>query len=95
MKGAEKDEEVVLKSELEELVCRAGINWQDYTNCNQDLATTIGPILLRITGKRGFCQEQKQGTVMIESDEEEDDEITIDTAPVLSWFRFCKGDSTR
>ena len=38
---AEKDEEVVLETELQELVHSAGTNtWQDYANCDQDLATT-------------------------------------------------------
>ena len=40
MEGAEKDEEVVLESELEELVHSAGTTWQDYVNCDRDLATT-------------------------------------------------------
>ena len=31
---------MVLKSELEELVHSAGTTWQDYANCDQDLATT-------------------------------------------------------
>ena len=40
MEEAEKDEEVVLDSELEELVHSAGTTWQDYASCDQDLATT-------------------------------------------------------
>ena len=39
-KEAEKDEEVVPESELEELVHSAGTTRQDYANCDQDLATT-------------------------------------------------------
>ena len=41
MEGAEKDEEVVLENELGEFVHNAGTTWQDYANCDQDLATTI------------------------------------------------------
>ena len=33
---AEKDEEVALESELEELVHNAGTTWQDYANCHQE-----------------------------------------------------------
>ena len=38
-KEAEKDEEVVPESELDKLVHSAGTTWQDYANCDQDLAT--------------------------------------------------------
>ena len=40
MEEAEKDEELALESELEELVHSTGTTWQDYANCDQDPATT-------------------------------------------------------
>ena len=40
MEEAEKNEELVLDSELGELVHNAGTTWQDYANCDQDPATT-------------------------------------------------------
>ena len=60
MEEAENDEELALDSELGELVHNAGTTWQDYANCDQDLATTN---TIEDNWKRCFCQEQKQGTV--------------------------------
>ena len=79
---AEKDEEVALESELEELVHSAGTTWQDYANCHQDLATTN---TIEDNWEEMLLSRAKTGDSH-ELDSEENNESTTDNtpAPVLS-----------
>ena len=78
----EEDDEIVPEAELEEVLHNAGMTWQEYANCDADLATTN---TIEDDWEENLLLRAKQGDSQESDEDYDDDDVTDDTpAPIVS-----------